>query len=372
MDLNARGNRDIVELWGREFNVVKTGLSEAQVVAFVSDLTKQHDVLRQRQEHLISLTTLAERTVSEADKLAEELKIEEEKQAEQRAANLIAESETSAKSEAERLTKEAQVVADKNAKELENMALEDGEKAATELKKNAEVEAKRVMSEAEARGRHIIEQKVAEASAAASAQAESIISEARKQASTMLEREKRRVQPQISQFTERLRGQLLSELEQFKSQVIELQPQMDNEQPARTGRDPSQVRDRAERHDEFLDLMNGSDAPESGEPKWEIEIMPPIDIMKIMNIVSQVDSLPGVTKTEIIPHNDRTSIMVYTSSSVNVYDFLRTLPEVVHVAEKKGHREDNIGPRRVSVTLSNKKTKENVRAADEVVPENPT
>jgi cell division septum initiation protein DivIVA len=372
MDLNTRGNRDIVELWGREFNVVKNGLSEAQVVAFVSDLTKQHDVLRQRQEHLISLTALAERTVSEADKLAEELKVEERKQAEERAANLIAESQASAKADGERLLKEAQAVADKNARDLENMALEDGDKAARELKENAEAEAQRMIGEAEAKGRQIIEQKVAEATAAATAEAEAIISEASKEASTLLEREKRRVQPQISQFTERLRGRLLSELEQFKSQVIELQPQMDNDQPTRNARDPSPLPDRAERRDEFLDLMNGSDTPESGEPKWEIEIMPPIDIMKIMSIVSQVDGLSGVTKTEIIPRNDRTSIMVYTSSSVNVNDFLRTLPEVAHAGERKGRREENAGPRRVSVTLSNKKSKDSVRAGDEVLPETHT
>ena len=371
MDLNPRGNRDIMELWGREFNVVKSGLSEAQVVAFVSDLTKQHDLLRQRQEQLIALTAGAERTVSEADKLAEDLKIEAKKRAEERAANLIAESQTSAKSEASRLLENAETISDKNAKELENMAREDGDKLASELKRSAEAEAKRLMSEAEDRGRHMIEQKVAEACAAASAQAEAIISEARKEASSLLEREKRRVQPQISQFTERLRGQLLSELEQFKSQVIELEPQMDNDQPQRTGRDPSPARQGAGGRDEFLDLMNEPEAPESGEPKWEIEIMPPIDIMKIMNIVSRVDGLSGVAKTEIIPHNDKTSITVYTSSSVSVLDFLRTLPEVAHASEKKNHGEENAGLKRISVTLSNKKTTANVRAADEVLPETP-
>jgi vacuolar-type H+-ATPase subunit H len=374
MSAHPGGNRDVIELWGREFNIVKNGLSEAQVVAFVSDLTKEHDLLGQRQEHLIALTARAERAVSEADKLAEELKVEAKKQAEERAANLIAESQESAKSEASRLLEEARAKADKSAKELEDMALEDGDKLANELKKNAEAEAKRVIGEAEAKGRHIIEQKVAEASVAASAQAEAIMSEARREASTMLAREKRRVQPQITQFTERLRGQLLSELDQFKNQVqvIELRPHPDNDQPARGGGDSTAVRHQAEGRDELLDLMHGSDAPESGEPKWEIEIMPAIDIMRIMSVVSQVDGLSGVAKTEIIPQNDRTSVTVYTSSPVNVLDFLRTLPEVAHADEKKNHREENTGPRRISVTLSNKKTAKNARAGNEVLPETPT
>ena len=73
MNPSSGGSRDIVELWGRQFNLVKNGLSEAQVVSFVNDLAKQHDVLLQRHEHLSALTKLAERTVTEADKLAKNI-----------------------------------------------------------------------------------------------------------------------------------------------------------------------------------------------------------------------------------------------------------------------------------------------------------
>ena len=113
MSARARGNRDIVELWGREFNVVKTGLSQAQVVLFGNGLVKQQDTLVQGQERLIALISNAEPTVSEADRIAKGLKIEAKKQAEERAANLIAESEAPAKSEVSRLLKEAQATADR-------------------------------------------------------------------------------------------------------------------------------------------------------------------------------------------------------------------------------------------------------------------
>ena len=69
-------SKDVTELWGREFNIVKNGLSEDQVVSYVNQLVSEHDMLIQRQEHLSSLTKLAEKTVAEAEKLAEEIKTE--------------------------------------------------------------------------------------------------------------------------------------------------------------------------------------------------------------------------------------------------------------------------------------------------------
>jgi len=354
MNPNPSGSRDVVELWGREFNVVKNGLSEAQVVSFVNDLAKQHDVLLQRQEHLAALTALAERTVTEADKLAEEMKGQAKKQAQEQVAKIIAEAEGSAKSEASRILAEAQSLAEKAAKEKEAQALAAADKLTGELKKAAEVEAKRVIAEAESKGRHIIEQKEAEAMAAASTEAETILARARQEASTILENEKRRVQPEISQFVVRLRSQLLSELDLLRNQVGELEPQFEPSERERPAQIQPPARQTPERRDEFLDLMDGSEATESGEPEWEIEIVPPIDIMKIMSIVGHVDGLSGVARTEIIPRNDRTSIMVYTSGPITILDSLKALPEVAH-AEEANAQEENVRPRRITVALSSVK-----------------
>ena len=369
MNPNIGGNRDVVELWGREFNVVKNGLSEAQVVSFVNDLAKQHDVLIQRQEHLVALTTLAERTVSEADKLADEMKAEARKQAQEQVAKLLAEAESSAKSEASRLLSEAQLSAEKKAKEAEARALESADKLTGELKRAAESEAKRVIAEAEAKGRHIIEIKEVEASAAASAQAEAILSRARQEAALLLEQEKRRVQPEISQFVVRLRSQLLTELDQLKSQVGELQPQFDGQETPRPAEPLSSTRQKPERRDDFLDLMAGPDTVEPGEPEWEVEIVPPIDIMKIMSIVGHVDSLRGVARTEIIPRNDRTSIMVYTQTPVELLDSLRTLSEVAHAEDATGPQTDDVRTRKVSVALSVKNSAQTVPASEDILPE---
>ena len=62
--------KKVVQLCGREFDLVKQGLSQDQVVAFVTELTNQNNVLVKKTERLTFMESLAEKTVAEADKLA--------------------------------------------------------------------------------------------------------------------------------------------------------------------------------------------------------------------------------------------------------------------------------------------------------------
>jgi vacuolar-type H+-ATPase subunit E/Vma4 len=82
-------------LWGKEFSVIKEGLAEAEVVAFVSELLK-------RQEHHQSLMELAQRTVIEAEQLALSLKEKAKGEAEAEAASILSQ----AQAQAEQLVQE--------------------------------------------------------------------------------------------------------------------------------------------------------------------------------------------------------------------------------------------------------------------------
>lgn len=398
MNPNASGNKDVVELWGREFNIVKSGLSEAQVVSFVNDLAKQHDVLIQRQEHLAALTKLAERTVSEADKLAAEMKAEAKAEVDAETARIVAETEAKARAEAERVVGEAQAQSDARIRERETKSREslaehaasvkaDAERVASDIKaeaekvasekkaeaekvaseKKAEAEklcndimaeaeekASRTVSDAESRGRHIIEQKEAEAVKTANEQATAILKRAEREASTMLEREKKRIQPELNEFVDRLRGQLLSNLDSLKFQVGALEPGLP-QQPTRPSYAPEPAPRRAapkvEERDEFLDLVGNTGGDDSGEPEWDLEVIPPIDIMKIMNIVSYIDGLPEVSRTEIIPRNDKTSITVYLNRPVDMLALIEDLPEVARANEAESSGE-NGKLKRITVSLS--------------------
>ena len=374
MSANASGNRDVVELWGREFNIVKSGLSEAQVVSFVNDLAKQHDVLLQRQEHLAALTKLAERTVSEADRLAEEMKGAARNEAAAEVARIVAETEARANADAARVVAEAEAEFEARIKEREAQVKaaaaeqaaaikaearrqaeetkSEAERLSNEVMAEAEEKASRSVKEAEARGRHIIEQKEAEAVKLAGDRAKAILEKAEREASTMLEREKKRVQPELNQFVQRFRGQLMSDLDRLRNQVGALEAGLEQTM-SKTQPDPIET-GRGGRHadsqDEFLDLVGGGIGDDSGEPEWDIEVVPPIDIMKIMNIVSHLDGIPEVKRTEIIPRNDRTSITVWVNEPVQLLELIKGLPEVAH-ADETGSP-GNGKSRKISVSLS--------------------
>jgi|WetSurMetagenome_2_1015567.scaffolds.fasta_scaffold32932_1 cell division septum initiation protein DivIVA len=382
MNPNPSANRDVVELWGREFNLVKNGLSEAQVVSFVNDLAKQHDVLLQRQEHLVTLTKLAERTVSEADKMADEIKQEAQKQARVDAAKIISEAEASAKTQSGRIIKDAdaaakaqteRLIADATAqaeqtiKEKESHAMtaaaeqaeaiiSTAEKVAAETKKDTENEIKKMISDAETRSRHIVEQKEAEANAAAAEQARVILENAKMEAGTMLEREKQRIQPELTQFVRNLRSQLMSELDSIKSKVGSLESQFDSFVPSiEAPKVNTESKPSPQKPDAFMDLVKQSEhSDDEGEPTWEVEIVPPLDIMKIMSIVSYLDSLSEVSRTEIIPRNDRTSVIIYTCRDMELVDMIKSLPEITSAEETRNSDPDHARMRKITVALSAK------------------
>jgi vacuolar-type H+-ATPase subunit H len=360
-------NRDVVELWGREFNIVKNGLSEAQVVSFVNDLVKQHDMLLQRQEHLATLTKLAEKTVAEADAMADETKREAVNQAKAEAAKILVDAEAYARAEAARIIAEGEAQAQQRAKEKETAAMaavteqaeaikSGAERLADEVRRGAEAqaraEASRIVAEARAQGQQIIKEKEAEAIALATEQAKTIRSQAEREGEELLEREKQKIQPELNSFVRRLQDQLINELENLKKQagILEVGYSPAISQPSDESRPVA--RQPAERRDEFLDFVRNLGQAESGEPAWELEVLPPIDIMKIMSIVSYLDNLPEVKQTEIIPRNEQTSITVFLRQPLEVVEVMRTLPEVAQVEEDSTGTDSK--PRKVKLTLSGK------------------
>lgn len=69
-------------LWGQEFDLLKDGLDEEQVVEFVNQLMVKYRSLVERQEHFLSLGALSEKAAIEADKLAVEVKSRARQEAE--------------------------------------------------------------------------------------------------------------------------------------------------------------------------------------------------------------------------------------------------------------------------------------------------
>ena len=144
-----------------------------------------------------------------------------------------------------------------------------------------------------------------------------------------------------------------AEIAEEKGTTVEEQSKVPDEHP-----EPSQTADYIEKSLDFSKLFEGGAKPDLGNPQWEVEILPPFNIGKIMEVVSFLDQLPEVENTEmIVPQIDMPSILVFLRGSMNLVDVLQTVPVVAHVEEVTTDKastngESGKGPRKVRISLS--------------------
>ncbi len=315
---------DIIEIGGKEFKRVKNGLDENEVGLYINDLIDKRDALVRREEHLSSLTKLAEKTITEADKLAEEIR--------------------------------------------------------TEAKKQAEIDAVEVVANVEEKARKEIEEERADVINKANTEATSILEEAKRNAELLLENQKKKIKPEIREFVHQISSQIMSELERINRQVGILESELEQkllqfdekteETSDEIAKEDYQIYDSVLNSDEDSGNSNGSDTHETeekmalfaddldidtneSEPQWELEILPPMDIMKVMSVVTHLDSMPEVEKTEIIPRSDKPSIMVFLRESIQLNDIIKEFPEVVSINEDETDTDG--GPKKLQLGLTGTK-----------------
>ena len=63
--------RGVKTLWGQEFDLVKRGLEEAQVVAYVEELNSRHSAVVEKLQQPRDLSELAGKVIYDAEKLAD-------------------------------------------------------------------------------------------------------------------------------------------------------------------------------------------------------------------------------------------------------------------------------------------------------------
>jgi vacuolar-type H+-ATPase subunit H len=302
----AKNNKKngVVELWGHKFKKAGDGLDKAEVVSFVDELMKKHEALLKRADHLSSLTKLAEKTIVEADNVAQHVRSEAEEQAKSEAKTILSEAEEQAKSEA-----------------------------------------KAILSEAEEQAQKLIEEKRAEALARVNREVGAIKAKAQQQAEKLLEEKTREIQPELRNNVKRLYGELLTQLDGLKEQVVALEKELEqklSQPPAETStvEEPDKVSVEADKADEagkadneFLELLQPVGEADEAEPEWELEILPPIDLTQILDIINYLDGLAEVEQTELIPQMDKPTITVFLRQPIDMVDILKTLPQVASVTE---------------------------------------
>ena len=88
-----------------------------------------------------------------------------------------------------------------------------------------------------------------------------------------------------------------------------------------------------------------------------MEILPPVDMAKIMEVVTYLDQLSEVKNTEIRPRTDAPSILVFLRESMNLVDVVGTIPGVAYVEEDITDEDAANGePRKVRIGLSGNTT----------------
>ena len=340
------GSREnVVELWGHEFSLAKNGLDEGQVVSFVNEVISERDLLLQRAEHLSTLTKLAEKTIVEADRLAEEIK------------------------------KEA------------------GDKA--------KAEAEAILAKADEEAQQLIEEKRTEIITMATEEGKAIKANAEREAELFIEQQRGRIQPEIRNVAQQLYRELVSQIENLKQRVkasevefehklsqlpeqnsivkieeelllpqapvnvlqesgtfdehLEFEFEHTVDTPAES-QQPNQIIDQADINELEEETLPSADSQDQlmYDKEVELEILPPLDIKKIMGIMRHLDGLAEVESTELIPLTDKPLIVVSLHEPVHLMELLKALPEVDEANEIT--KEEDTSPegkrRKIQIKLS--------------------
>jgi hypothetical protein len=418
MSNNAKKD-GVVVLEGHEFKRVKNGLDEAQVTSFIDQVIKERDELAQSQEHIASLNRLAEMTVVEADRLAAQVKTEATEQAKAEGTAIIDKAREQARQIMEKKIAEAVEIANEEANSIKAKAEEEAvillererNKIRTELRNlvnqqfgymleemeglkqraeavqvdfgnklsapgedNSAATAKvaEVAEEIDAATAKITEEsdtivaEVAEEIDAAAAKitekSDTLVAEEKDAAAAEITEESdvlvaEKKDAAAAEITEEKEDSVAEGIDtaaaEERETIVTEESQALDEQPV-----PSLATDHIEKGFDLSKLLEIEDQADSSKPQWEVEILPPFNIAKIMEVVSFLDQLPEVANTEmIVPQIDTPSILVFLRDSLNVVDVLQTIPAVAHVEEVTIDKaatdgEHGKGPRKVRISLS--------------------
>jgi len=388
MSNNAKKDNAVV-LGEREFKRVKNGLDEAQVASFIDELMKERNKLAQSQDHIESLNRLAEMTVVEADRLATQVKAEATEQAKAESTAIIDKTSEQARQMMEKKIAEAVEIANEKANAIKAKAEEEAvlllenerNKIRGELRNLVNQQFGYMLEELEglkqraeavqadfgnklsaprennsavtmetAKESDTIAARIAEEKDAAAAG----ITEG---SDTLVAEEKDAAAAGITEESDTLiaeeKDAVVAKITEESDTLVAEESEALDERPA-----PSQATNHIKRGLDLSKLFEIEDEAELSKPQWEVEILPPFDIAKIMEVVSFLDQLPEVANTEmIVPQIDMPSILVFLRESINFVDVLQTIPAVAHVEEVTTDKaatngEPGKGPRKVRIGFS--------------------
>ena len=324
--MSDSGKDGVITLGGREFKRAKNGLDEVQAGGFIDELIRERDELAQFQHHIGSLTKLAETTVVEADRLAKKIKTEATEQAKAESAAII----DKAKEQAQQMAEKRQAEAVERAQKEANVIRSEAEREAAMLLEN---ERRRIWDElhnaVNQQFDYLVEKLESLKQQAVAAQADF----KNKSSQPLQETSARAIESQEESGSAPMGAEVQNapgglELEREIGAATMEEGNMFYESLV-----PMESADRSEKSFDLSKLLQMEDQADLGEPQFEVEILSPVYMAKVMEVVAYLDQLPEVENTEIIPRMDTPSILVFLRKEMNLVDALRTIPAVAHVEE---------------------------------------
>lgn len=284
---------DVYYIGDRMFSKIKLGLDEVQVRAYIDELISERDTLLTRQEHLTALAELAEKTVIEANNLATQMK----------------------------------------------------QKAAEQAKADAE----KVKVKAEQEAEQYIKEKKVEAKTLADKEAESVRAEALKQAELKREEQMAALKNEAKTLTQKVQNDLLASIDSIRQHIVSLEPNLEAAASFNYEVDvpisPTALK-------APVAALGEKGSPIDHIPWLEVEVLPPVDIGKIMDLISRLESLPEVKTTDLLPEMPNPLIRVFLNESAPLAELLRTLPQVETVTEGTMGITSGESKERIQIVLS--------------------
>lgn len=327
---------------------------DGELLAFINSLIDQNSELAGKLEHLDSLMDLAENTVIEAHKEAEEIKAEAEKEANAKAAAIIARALEKTRAAAQKVIARAKEKAEAEAQRIIAEAGQKAEQGFQERLSSAEQQAQEIMREAEEKSSVII------AEALNKAEAEALL--IRKEAGQLRETGGK------TEECQPVRNPWDVPDELFMEQLIARQPKAENKAPQ------PPVLEAVVSAPQKASVEKTAEPPPSGEVEEDkkegsgsyddavdLALIPPISLDQMLRLHKHLKKNSRVKVVELKGSLDKgVTIRIMVKAHTPLMNMLAVLPEVEKVSDEpveagkvsSAHRKGNgSAPRTIAVAM---------------------
>jgi vacuolar-type H+-ATPase subunit H len=211
----------------------------------------------------------------------------------------------------------------------------------------------------------------AEAKTMAEKEATAIVAEAHRHAKSIGEEQFNSIRTEATSLAQKLQNELIANIESVKKQVLSIGIKVEPAAPISHVMPPAARGDNKDKA-----LSEGEKGVLRDHIPWlEIEILPPMEIEKIMEFITHLESLPKVKTTDLLPETPNPLIRVFLDEPSPLAEMLRAFPEVAQVIELSDATEGDIPSgnkrQRIQIVLGKNPGKNNSARKDPTIKTTP-